>query len=83
MTKSIGAPRVPLRAVELLSDYEGIYGIGINPSAWVRSFICKKPAQARAYSRLVLSPFSVAPRRNPGIGSLPQQTPSHAASYYW
>lgn len=61
MTKSIGAPRVPLRAVELLSDYEGIYGIGINPSAWVRSFICKEPGKREPildwyYRPLVLRP---------------------------
>ena len=42
MTKSIEAPEVPLRAVVLLSDREGVYGIGINPSAWVRSFISDK-----------------------------------------
>ena len=42
MTKSIEAPEVPLRAVVLLSDREGVYGIGINPSAWVRSFISNK-----------------------------------------
>lgn len=28
--------------VDLVSDCEGAYGIGINPSAWVRSFIRKK-----------------------------------------
>ena len=39
MTKSIQALEVPLRAVALLSDCKGAYGIGINPSSWVRSFI--------------------------------------------
>jgi hypothetical protein len=42
MTKSIETPEVPLRAVVLLSDRQGAYGIGINPSDWVRSFICKE-----------------------------------------
>jgi len=42
MTKSIEAPDVPPRAVDLLSDCEGAYGIGINPSSWVKSFICSK-----------------------------------------
>jgi hypothetical protein len=40
MTKSIDAFGVPSRTVALLSDSEGAYGIGINPSAWVKSFIC-------------------------------------------
>jgi len=42
MTKSVEALDVPLRAVDLLSDCEGAYGIGINPSAWVKSFICNE-----------------------------------------
>ena len=40
MAKSMEITEVPLRTVVLLSDCEGVYGIGINPSAWVRSFIC-------------------------------------------
>ena len=31
-----------MRAVDLLSDCEGAYGIGINPSPWVKSFICNE-----------------------------------------
>jgi hypothetical protein len=42
MTKSMEITEVPLRTLVLLSDSEGAYGIGINPSAWVRSFICQE-----------------------------------------
>jgi hypothetical protein len=42
MTQSIEAPEAPVCAVDLLSDCGGAYGIGINPSAWVRSFICNE-----------------------------------------
>jgi hypothetical protein len=42
MTKSMEAPEAPSRTVGLLSDSDGAYGIGINPSAWVRSFICEE-----------------------------------------
>ena len=42
MTKSIEAPEVPVGVVDLLSDCGGAYGIGINPSAWVRSCIHDK-----------------------------------------
>jgi hypothetical protein len=41
MTKS-DALDVPSRTVVLLSDSKGAYGIGINPSDWVRSFICNE-----------------------------------------
>ena len=61
MTKSMEITEVPLRTVVLLSDCEGVYGIGINPSAWVRSFICKEPGKREPildwyYRPLVLRP---------------------------
>ena len=52
MKKSIDALDVPCRTVVLLSDSAGAYGIGINPSAWVRAFIRNEHSEHKTCERI-------------------------------
>ena len=52
MKKSIDALDVPWRTVVLLSDSAGAYGIGINPSAWVRAFIRNEHSEHKTCERI-------------------------------